>query len=113
MKFMTTGDYMNDDDEDEEESRDKKTKKDILKLADGKGGNNKTKTEGKEEGKKSKNRSAKADDSIGKGEGNSTGKTTGVNFINILRLHFAPIFWRQKLQSLNATRESFKKNFCT
>jgi len=37
------------------------------------------------------------------------------NFLNILRAAFSPIFWRQKLQSQNVTREklckalSFKK----
>ncbi len=36
-----------------------------------------------------------------------------VNFINILCLHFLPIFWRQKLQSWNVTRESLKKHFHT
>jgi len=30
----------------------------------------------------------------------------GVNFINIICVHFAPIFWRQKLQSQNVIRES-------
>ncbi len=32
--------------------------------------------------------------------------TKGVNFVNILLMNFAPIFWRQKLQRLNVTGES-------
>ncbi len=36
-----------------------------------------------------------------------------VNFINILLSHIAPIFWRQKLQSWNVTKESWAKHFCT
>jgi len=36
-----------------------------------------------------------------------------VNFINILRAPFLPIFWCQKLQSWNVTRESFTKHFRT
>jgi hypothetical protein len=36
-----------------------------------------------------------------------------VNFINILRVHFSPIFWPKKLQSWNVTRESSAKHFCT
>jgi len=37
----------------------------------------------------------------------------GVNFINILGANFAPIFWCQKLQSWNVSRESCAKPFCT
>ncbi len=37
----------------------------------------------------------------------------GVNFINILRTFFLPIFWRQKLQSWNVSRESCAKSFHT
>jgi len=33
----------------------------------------------------------------------------GLNFTNILRAPFAPIFFHQKLQSLNATREKLRK----
>jgi hypothetical protein len=42
----------------------------------------------------------------------------GVNFINILRLHFSPIFWRQKIAKLKVIREnllnllSYKKRKC-
>ncbi len=35
----------------------------------------------------------------------------GVNFIIILLKNFAPIFWHQKLQSWNVTRESCAKHF--
>jgi len=37
----------------------------------------------------------------------------GVNFINILHRNFALIFWWQKLQSWNVTRESSAKHFRT
>jgi len=40
-------------------------------------------------------------------------KYSSVNFINILLGQFAPIFWRQKLQSWNITRESCAKHFST
>jgi hypothetical protein len=30
---------------------------------------------------------------------------TGANFINILHVHFAPIFWCQKITKMNVTRE--------
>ncbi len=38
---------------------------------------------------------------------------TGVNFINILSTHFVTIFWHQKLQSWNVSRERCAKAFCT
>jgi hypothetical protein len=37
----------------------------------------------------------------------------GVNVINILLAHFAPIFWCQKLQSWNIIRENCAKHFRT
>jgi hypothetical protein len=37
----------------------------------------------------------------------------GVNFINILRTYFAPIFWPQKYKSWNVTIESCSICFCT
>jgi len=40
-------------------------------------------------------------------------KIPGVNFINVLRTNFVTIFWRQKLQRWNVTRESFANHFCT
>jgi len=40
-------------------------------------------------------------------------KYSGVNFINILLGQFAPIFWRQKLQSWSITGESCAKHFST
>jgi len=36
----------------------------------------------------------------------------GVHFINILRKHLVPIFWHQKLQKWNITREPLAKHFC-
>ncbi len=39
--------------------------------------------------------------------------TPSVNFINILRKHFARIFWCQKIQSWNVIREICAKHFHT